>query len=406
MVRRSDGRFAGLTLGRSLLAIALLLTASPPARLSAQSELDDSRRRLEEVRRERARLEDERNRLQGQVHDLGQELDNLERQRQTTNRIVNEIETQIGGLNTHADQAASDLALAQDNLAEKRAVLARRLAEIYKRGSMYTFEVMVAAQSFGDLLSRYKYLFLQSRQDKSLVADVEKLTTRVDRRRKEILQVRTDLDRSRTDRATELKRYGALVEESGRRLRDARRSAKTTEQRLSALERDEAQLNSLLAELEARRRTAAARNPAAGAVGTGTLTTADIGKLDWPVDGQIVVTFGRERLASGATIRNNGIGIGAAVGTPVKAVESATVERVQRLGTYGLTVILDHGNGYRSLYTQLDQARVVVGDKVTRGMIIGTVGGETTDQGPHLYFEIRGEDGIALDPSDWLKRRR
>ncbi len=386
---------------------ALLLSAGPSARLSAQSELDDSRRRLEEVRRERARLEDERSRLQGQVHDIGEELSNLERQRQTTNRIVNEIETQIGGLNTHADQAATDLALAQDNLAEKRAVLARRLAEIYKRGSMYTFEVMVAAQSFGDLLSRYKYLFLQSRQDRSLVDDVEKLTARVDRRRKEILQVRTELDRSREDRATELKRYGALVEESGRRLRDVRKSAKTTEQRLTVLERDEAQLNSLLAELETRRRTAAARNPAAtGVVGAGTLTTADIGKLDWPVDGQIVVTFGRERLASGATIRNNGIGIGAAVGTPVKAVEVATVERVQRLGTYGLTVILDHGNGYRSLYTQLDQARVAVGDKVTRGMIIGTVGGETTDQGPHLYFEIRGEDGIALDPSDWLKRRR
>lgn len=404
---RADGRRARFTLGHSVLVFALLLSAGPSARLSAQSELDDSRRRLEEVRRERARLEDERSRLQGQVHDIGEELSNLERQRQTTNRIVNEIETQIGGLNTHADQAATDLALAQDNLAEKRAVLARRLAEIYKRGSMYTFEVMVAAQSFGDLLSRYKYLFLQSRQDRSLVDDVEKLTARVDRRRQEILQVRTELDRSREDRATELKRYGALVEESGRRLRDVRKSAKTTEQRLTVLERDEAQLNSLLAELETRRRTAAARNPAAtGVVGAGTLTTADIGKLDWPVDGQIVVTFGRERLASGATIRNNGIGIGAAVGTPVKAVEVATVERVQRLGTYGLTVILDHGNGYRSLYTQLDQAKVAVGDKVTRGMIIGTVGGETTDQGPHLYFEIRGEDGIALDPSDWLKRRR
>ena len=403
---RAGGRYPGPTLSRLLLLFALLLVGHPPAHLVAQSELDDSRRRLEEVRRERARLEDERSRLQGQVHDIGEELHNLERQRQTTNRIVNEIETQIGGLNTHADQAASDLALAQDNLAEKRAVLARRLAEIYKRGSMYTFEVMVSAQSFGDLLSRYKYLFLQSRQDRSLVEDVEKLTARVDRRRKEILQVRTELDRSREDHATELKRYGALVEESGRRLRDVRRSAKSTEQRLTALERDEAQLNSLLAELEARRRTAASRNPAAGAVGTGTLTTADIGKLDWPVDGRIVVTFGRERLASGATIRNNGIGIGAPVGTPVKAVESATVERVQRLGTYGLTVILDHGNGYRSLYTQLDQAKVAVGDRVTRGQIIGAVGGETTDQGPHLYFEIRGEDGIALDPSDWLKRRR
>ncbi len=388
--------------------VAAGLVAGAPARLSAQTDLGESRRRLEEVRKERERLERERSRLQGQVQDLGKELDNLERQRQSTNRIVNEIESQIGGLNNHVDRASADLALAQDNLAEKRAVLERRLAEIYKRGRLYTFEVLVSAQSFGDLLSRYKYLFLQSRQDKALVGDVEKLMTQVESRRQEILQVRSQLDVSREERAGELRRYGRLVDERAMRLRETRRSARSTEQQLSALERDEARLNELLARLEAARRTAEARSraPVSGAEGPGTLTTADIGKLDWPVDGQILTNFGSERLPSGAVIRNNGIRIGAQAGTPVKAVEDGTVEVLQALGTYGLSVIVAHGNGYRSLYMHLGEARVARGNVVAKGQIVGTVGGVSSDEGPHLYFEIRGEGGIPLDPTDWLKRRR
>jgi septal ring factor EnvC (AmiA/AmiB activator) len=390
----------------ALVLATVLLPAIPPVRLSAQQDLEESRRRLEDVRREREQLELERIRLQGQVHDLGQELDNLERQRQSTNRIVNELESQIGGLNGHVDRASADLALAQDNLAEKRAVLERRLAEIYKRGQLYTFEVLVAAQSFGDLLSRYKYLYLQSRQDRALVTDVEKLKREVERQREDILQARSQLDRSREEREAELERYGRLMEERARRLNEARRSARNTEQRLSALERDEARLNDLLAALEARAR---ARQPAVrpGAVGgAGTLTTADIGKLDWPVDGPILYPFGPERLASGATIRRNGIAIGAPVGTPVKAVEAGTVELLQNLGTYGLTLIVAHGNGYRSVYAHLSEARVALGAQVAKGQLIGTVGGENTDEGPSLYFEIRGANLIALDPADWLKRRR
>lgn len=386
-----------------VLAALALLAAFAPAALPAQQSLSESRRRLEEIRRERERLEEERLRLQGRVHDLNTELDNLERQRRSTNAIVNELDLQIGGLNTHIDQASTDLALAQDNLAEKRAVMARRLSEIYKRGRLYTFEVLVAAQSFGDLLSRYKYLYLQSRQDQVLVTDVEKLARQVDRRRREILDVRSQLDNRRAEREAELARYGRLVQEGAQRLRETRRSARTTEQRLSALERDEARLNTLLAELEARAR---ARGTPRAATTPGTLTTADIGKLDWPVEGPILKRYGSERLESGATIRHNGMRIGAAEGTPVKTVEAGTVELVQGLGTYGLAVIVAHGNGYRSLYMQLGEAAVAVGAVVTRGQVIGTVGGENTDEGAHLYFEIRGENGIALDPADWLKRRR
>ena len=82
-----------------------------------------------------------------------------------------------------------------------------------------------------------------------------------------------------------------------------------------------------------------------------------------------------------------------------------SVVLVQRLGTYGLSVILAHATGYRSIYINLHGQRRWA-RPVTKGQALGTVGGSNTTDGPHLYFEIRGERGIALDPADWLKRRR
>ena len=137
----------------------------------------------------------------------------------------------------------------------------------------------------------------------------------------------------------------------------------------------------------------------------GSLTTADLGKLDWPVQGTIVYKFGRDTLPSGGVIRWNGIGIGAPAGTPVKAVEGGQVGLVGNVGTYGLTVAVEHGNGYWSLYMQLQSAAVKQGEKVVRGQTVGTVGGANSDYGPHLHFEIRGENQIALDPTAWLRRR-
>ena len=54
---------------------------------------------------------------------------------------------------------------------------------------------------------------------------------------------------------------------------------------------------------------------------------------------------------------------------------------------------------------QLQSASVKQGDKVVRGQTVGTVGGANSDYGPHLHFEIRGENQIALDPTAWLRRR-
>jgi murein hydrolase activator len=398
--------FRLLRLLRPFRLLIVFTTLLPPLHAQGTPDLDESRRRLEEIRAERDRLQRQRERLQGQVHDVHDELNNLERQRESTQRIVGEIERQIGGLASQLDRSSAELILAQDNLAERRAVLQRRLIDIYKRGPLHTFQVLLAAESFGDLLSRYKYLYLTSEQDRDLVQDVEKLRNRVVQQRNNILDVRGELDRRREEREAEFSKYTELASERARKLRTLRRSARSTERRLSQLQKDESRLNGLLASLERSRRDELARGALRGAVAApGTITTADLGKLDWPVEGAIVYRFGRDTLPSGGIIRWNGVGIAAGVGTPVKAVETGKVRLVGQFGTYGLTIVLEHGNGYYSVYSHLESAEVKLDASIPKGRVIGTVGGQNSDYGPHLHFEIRGENQLALDPTAWLRRR-
>jgi septal ring factor EnvC (AmiA/AmiB activator) len=386
--------------------LAILCFSPTPAHAQGTPDLENSKRRLEEIRAERDRLQDQQRRLEGQVHDVNDELSNLERQRESTHRIVSEIERQIGGLASQLDRSSAELILAQDNLAERRAVLQRRLVDIYKRGPLHTFQVLLAAEGFGNLLARYKYLYLTSEQDRDLVSDVEKLRNRVVQQRNNILNVRGELARRREEREAEFSKYSELAQEGAKKLQTLQRSARNTERRLTVLQKDEARLNGLLASLERSRREELARGALRGAVSTpGSITTADLGKLDWPVEGAIVYRFGRDTLPSGGIIRWNGVGIAAAVGTPVKAVESGKARLVGQFGTYGLTIVVEHGNGYYSVYSHLETAGVKLGAPVNKGSVIGTVGGENSDYGPHLHFEIRGENQVALDPTVWLRRK-
>ena len=90
----------------------------------------------------------------------------------------------------------------------------------------------------------------------------------------------------------------------------------------------------------------------------------------------------------------------------VEAIADGEVVMVDQLGTYGLTVIVQHGGGDYSVYGSLAGASVRVGAKVRKGQVIGQVGTTDPDLPPHLHFEIRRDRGTAVDPLEWLKGNR
>ncbi len=397
----------GRVLRAAWLLVVITLPSSPvslpgqrPRPLDQQ--LQENQHRLEDIRRERSQVEQELEQLRSQAHSLADELSNIERQKETTNRIVNELDRQIGGLSRQIDQMTVDLVLAQDALEEKRAVLERRLEDIYKRGPLYAYQVLLAAESFGDLLSRYKYLYLVSRQDRLLANDMFKLRDRIARERQGLVDARDALGRRKTERTDELQRYLTLERERQASLQETRRSSRAAAQRLSELERNERTLNDRIAALERARKEAEARGAALGAAA---ITTADLGRLDWPVQGKILYQFGTAMGPNNTRIPWHGIGISASAGTPVRAVANGTVSLAGPLGTYLTSVLVDHGGGYYTFYGYLEDAVVRQGERVVKGQLLGHVGGESSDQGAHLHFEIRGQGGIALDPVNWLKQQ-
>src|SRR5438552_11882000 len=351
--------------GRVLLAVTvavcLTLPASPlplPAqRPTYQQQMQDNQHRLEGIRRERSEVEQELERLRTQAHSLADEIANIEQQKQSTNRIVNELDRQITGLGGQIDQITIDLLIAQDALLEKRAVLERRLVDIYKRGALYGWQVLLAAESFGDLLSRYKYLFLVSRQDRLLTNDMHKLRDRVARQRQLLVDAQETLGRRRRERTDELGRYLALEHERETNLRETRRNARQAEQRLTRLDKDERTLNDRIEALERARRAAESRGVATGA---GTITTADLGGLDWPVEGggSIIYPFGTTTGPNNTRIPRHGIGIKAPVGTAVRAVAAGTVSLAGPLGLYLTSVLIDHGGGYYTFYADRKSTRL------------------------------------------------
>ena len=385
-----------------LLDVVCLTSFVLAQRPTFEQQMRDNQRRLEDIRRERSAVEQELEGLRTQAHSITDELTNLEHQKDATNRIVNELDRQIAALSRQIDETTVNLLLAQDALAEKRAVLERRLVDIYKRGPLYGYQVLLAAESFGDLLSRYKYLFLVSRQDRLLTNDMNKLKNRIARERQVLVDTRDALGRRKTERTQELDRFVTLARERESRLQATRRSLHEAQQRLSATEREERRISDLIASLERARREAEARGAAPG---TAAITTSSLGQLDWPVDGRLLYQFGPAAGPGNTRITWHGIGIGAAAGTPVHAVAAGTVALVGNMGTYLTSVIIDHGGGYYTFYAYLDDAAVTKGERVLRGQLIGHVGGAASDQGAHLHFELRGQGGIALDPLNWLKRR-
>lgn len=366
--------------------------------------IKENREELERIRHQRAALQDSLEHLQSKVHTLSDEVENLDRQHDATKRAVNSLDKQLDYINDAVKQTTTQLVKAEDEAAIKHAMLKHRLIEIYKRGPLGDLQALLSAQSFGELVARYKYLHEIALRDRALVRRVDELRTTVRTKRGNLVTLQGDIQQNRVEKAQEEERLRSMEQRQQRNLVRVRKDAAKTATRLKQLVRSEARVNSLIASLEKARRKASSKSSAV-ARGPSSIKTSDYGKLAWPVDGNLLYRFGRAVNPNNTTIRWNGVGIAAAPGTPVKCVAPGEVAAAAAVGTYGNTIIIEHGGGDYSVYSSLGKMDVKEGQRVKKGQVIGTVGTSDPELPPHLHFEIR-HDGAAVDPADWLRGTR
>lgn len=123
------------------------------------------------------------------------------------------------------------------------------------------------------------------------------------------------------------------------------------------------------------------------------------GKLAWPVSGRVVARFGETRAGG---VKWDGVLVATERGSPVRAVSQGRVIYADWLPGLGLLTIIDHGNGYMSLYGHNERLYKAVGEQVAAGDPIASAGDSGGTQRPELYFEIR-KGGHPIDPRPWFK---
>ncbi|HBE00363.1 MAG TPA: hypothetical protein DC060_19485 [Gemmatimonadetes bacterium] len=391
--------------------IAVSALACMAGALAGQTDLRreilESQRRLEQIRAEQSRLEGEIGDVRNRVRDASEDLANVERRLSASRSVVAEIQFQSDAVTQSIQETTRELVQAREKLAENEAVLNRRLRDIYKMGPLHTVGVLLGASSFTDLLNRYRYLQRIASFDRSLVSRVETIEGELVERNDDLRQRMAELGSLRQNRLSEVAQLRSVESERQTALAEFRSRERQTVSRLEQLDADEGRMTQLIGDLETRRREIEARTATARA--DASLSADDAGSLDWPLDGEVIYRFGRERSPNGTVLRWNGIGISASPGSPVTAVRAGTVVLAGPFEGYGPTVVLSHGDGFYTLYLYLEVIGVVEGRTVSIGQVVGTVGGTDTPEGPHIEFQVRapvnGGSPQAQDPLQWLSAR-
>ena len=405
-----------LALGLAM-GLAAAATAQSQSSRATEQQLREARGELQQIARERRRLE-------GQRGDAAQRLRRADEELGRSGRELAETEAALQRQNEALATLQEQRQGMRRDLGQRRERLAVLLRSAYMTGAQAPLKLLLAQDRIADAqraLAYYRYAQReQVRQVRELStalealaateAEIQARTVELQALREQQQQKQAALRNARGERAK-------VAAELEARYKDRQAKEKALGQDVKSLERLLANLRAAAARAEAERRAAAARaaqerkdqasdgRPGAPAKVpprvAATTPAPRVGGLGWPASGDLLARYGG-RLPDGRT--SAGVLIGAANGSPVSAVADGTVVFSEWMTGYGLILIIDHGNGYMSLYAHNDSLLKGPGDRVRRGDAVSTVGTSGGQGTAALYFELR-RDGKPVDPNTWLQKR-
>lgn len=361
-----------------------------------ETELQQVKQRIETVRRSIQADAERRDSLVGEL-------------KQADERIA-EARNELGDVRSQRQDAEQQLAALQAEqqqtereLAAERSSLTRELQLAYMNGRSEPLKLWLHQQDpaqLGRMLGYYGY-FSRARAAQItrindhlahlvlLAEDIQQQT-----------QVLRDLEQKRSRSAQSLE--SARKQRAGT-LQKVEAKLKNNNERLEKLQADAAALERLIEQLrrEAERAAAAARERAAqaGKPVSPVAPPAGRGSWPWPVKGNVLARFGQVR--AGGPLKWDGMVIGAAAGSTVRAPAPGRVLYADWLPGLGLLLVLDHGGGIMSLYGHNEQLYRKVGDQVARGDVLSVVGDTGVQEQSGVYLEFRNGKQ-PVDPLNWL----
>jgi septal ring factor EnvC (AmiA/AmiB activator) len=371
--------------------IAVILAAGGPWLLARPD--DGRQRRLDALQEEMKRLQGETAGLALREQGLLGDVARLDAQIALRRAELEDVSLRLRDTEERLAGRERDLATIATEQARRAPQLAARLREIYKRGPAGLLARVIGPLGSTEGLDGFRYAMYLSRRDALQLAAWRAASRR--------------LGEERAILSGERARLASLRSETSRKEAALTAGRASRASLLARIRGDRVQHEKALGELEN-----AARNlgrlvesfedaPARVALDVRKFR----GLLDWPAEGAVSARFGTVVHPRFKTeVPHPGLDIDAPEGQPFRTIFDGRVAYAAPLTGYGLTVVVDHGNGVVSIYAHAEVILVEAGQDVARGQDMGKVGESGSLRGPYLYFEMR-EAGRPVDPSSWLRRR-
>lgn len=407
------------------LTLVLLASLTVPAfaddKAQTQKQLEAARADVAELKKLLEKLQQEKSGVQKELQRTEKEMGGLEKQVKGLEGELKKSEDELKRL----DQEKKKL---QQSRLEQQRLIAIQARAAYQSGQQEPLRLLLNQQQpeqFARTLSYYDYLgkarVEQLEAFNETLRQLANVEGDITNQQNQLLEQKSALDSRRSQLADVRKQRQVALAKLNKEYGAGDRKLKAREQEQAELTRVLKTIEETLArqarEAEEARRLAAleaqqARQPNGKPLPLGPTVSSEgasfggpfakaKGKLPWPVNGRLVARYGTPR-AGDSRATWDGVLIGASAGSQVHAVHGGRVVFADWLRGAGLLVILDHGNGYLSLYGHNQSLLKDAGDLVSAGEAIATVGTSGGQDTPALYFAIR-QQGRPSDPAQWCR---
>jgi len=380
-------RFAQLLM---FLALLLGLTSGPAVadELAASRErLSKIQQRIESTERSLKQKTSEVRSLREELRSVNNELRSLARRQSRLNKQIKANEVQQVGTRDAIHET-------RRQVEKQRESLEQRLVSLYKSGQGGVVKLLFSGMGPAQLDTQFRYMLRVLDYDRALLDDYRRQQHEL-----EIKLVELEMLEERHSKAlVSLKQHRKVLAEAGT-LKNTILAKVRNDQRLLAtlkkeLETKAVRLTSLVKQLESNSSSTGRSD---------SLFARNRGKLPWPVKGKVRISFGPQRHPElGTLFDSNGIEVEVVDETPIKALWSGRVAFANTFKGYGNLVIIDHGDGFHSLYANASRLVAKIDTKVKQGDILAYSGYPGTSG---VYLEIRRQ-GKPVDPEPWFVAKR
>ena len=394
----ADRKFLSLFL--AALAVVAMMAVSPATRAGPQDDLKDIRGRIETLRKQLTDSESSK-------AEAADALKDSERAVSETTRKLYQISGQRREVNTALSRLRSRARAVEGNIAEEQVTLSRLLYQQYVGGQSDALKLVLNGQDPNEIARQLHYLSYVSRARAELLASLRENLASLDKLTGETRRKSSELHALQSEETSQMRR---LEKEKAQRQQvyvNVSDDIEKSRKQLSTLKRDEERL-AQLSERLAREAARKSHKKPGKRITNKALPHADIGagpfrelkgKLRLPVIGELMNRFGSPRQDSGLSWK--GLFISARTGREVKAVAEGRVVYADWLRGFGNLLILDHGDGYMSLYGNNESLLKQVGEQTKAGDTIAAAGNSGGNPDSGLYFELRFQ-GKPFDPIPWV----